>query len=150
MTQLLSCGLIVFNERGEVLIGHQTGKSYWDLPKGLIDAGELPIDCALREAYEEFGIVFPKARLTDLGRRAYYPGKDFHPFAVQSTSSEIVIEACRCTSSFAHAETGQLTIEVDAFAWGDVLKLKELLTANMHALLVDQGLLNEAITAVAS
>ena len=144
MSKLLSCGLIVFNEKGEILIGHQTGKTYWDLPKGLIDEGEAPIDCALREGFEEFGIAFPKVRLADLGQRTYYPGKDFHPFAVQSDTEETAIEACLCTSSFLHPGTRQLTLEVDAFAWANVSNLKELLTANMHALLVDRMLIREA------
>ena len=148
MPKLLSCGLIVFNERSEILIGHQTGKSYWDLPKGLIDEGEAPIDCALREAFEEFGIVFPKARLADLGQRAYYEGKDFHPFAVRSNSEETAIEACSCTSSFVHPGTGQLTLEVDRFAWSNKSNLKRLLTANMHSLLVDRMLIEEAASLV--
>jgi putative (di)nucleoside polyphosphate hydrolase len=138
------------NERGEILIGHQTGKSYWDLPKGLIDVGEAPIDCALREAHEEFGIRFAKHRLADLGRRAYYPGKDFHPFAVQSDTREVDIGACRCTSSFLHPETNCITLEVDAYAWSETSALKELLTPNMHALLIHRSLIRTAAHLVAS
>ena len=75
---LLSCGLLVINEQGELLVGHSTGSTHWDLPKGLIDPGETPIACALREAREEFGLVFGPERLVDLGRHAYYRGKDLH------------------------------------------------------------------------
>jgi putative (di)nucleoside polyphosphate hydrolase len=144
MTKLLSCGLIVFNEIGEILIGHQTGKSYWDLPKGLIEEGEAPINCALREAFEEFGISFSKDRLLDLGQRAYYEGKDLHPFAVQSNSKETEIDACRCISSFLQEETRQMVLEVDAFAWGAVADLMGLLTLNMYSLLVDRMLIRDA------
>ena len=41
---LLSCGLLVINERGELLVGHSTGSTLWDLPKGLIDPGETPLE----------------------------------------------------------------------------------------------------------
>ena len=64
----LSCGLLVLNERDELLVGHSTGSFHWDLPKGLLDEGEQPMDCALREAHEEFGLEFPTNRLVDLGR----------------------------------------------------------------------------------
>ena len=64
---LLSCGLLVINERGELLVGHSTGSPRWDLPKGLLDAGETPIECARREGQEEFGLAFAPTRLVDLG-----------------------------------------------------------------------------------
>jgi hypothetical protein len=34
----LSCGLLVINERGELLIGDSTGSFHWDLAKGLFDS----------------------------------------------------------------------------------------------------------------
>ena len=76
----LSCGLLVLNELGELLVGHSTGNRIWDLPKGLIEDGEDAVSCALREAKEEFGLVFAPDRLTDLGQHAYYKGKDLHFF----------------------------------------------------------------------
>ncbi|HRH74718.1 MAG TPA: NUDIX domain-containing protein, partial [Zoogloea sp.] len=39
----LSCGLLVINERAELLVGHSTGNEHWDLPKGLIDPGEAAV-----------------------------------------------------------------------------------------------------------
>jgi len=140
----LSCGLLVINERGELLIGHSTGSFHWDLPKGLLDDGETPVACALREGYEEFGLVFEPERLVDLGRHPYYPGKDLHLFAVRTTTAETDIEQCRCRSHFEHPKTGQTMPEVDGFAWSDDAELAIRLARSMKHLLLDQGLLTTA------
>lgn len=85
-----------------------------------------------------------------MGTAAFlYSGKDFHPFAVQSNTQEIALDACRCTSSFVHPQTGQILPEVDGFDWCEVLALKERLTPNMYALLVDRHLFREAVAMVA-
>ena len=49
-----AAGGLVFNEKGKVLMIHRLG--YWDLPKGKIDPGETPKQCAKREIKEECGI----------------------------------------------------------------------------------------------
>lgn len=142
----LSCGLLVVNERGELLVGHSTGSRHWDLPKGLIDDGEDPMTCALREAREEFGLAFDAGRLTDLGRRAYYRGKDLHLFVVRTSSDETRADQCRCTSYFQHYVTGLRVPEVDGFAWADDAQLATLLAGSMRRLLLDKGLLAHART----
>lgn len=140
----LSCGLLVINECGELLVGHSTGSRHWDLPKGLIDAGEEPMTCALREAQEEFGLVFDADRLTDLGRHAYYRGKDLHLFVVRTSSDETRADRCRCTSYFDHYVTGRRVPEVDGFAWADDAQLATMLAGSMRRLLLDKGLLAHA------
>lgn len=140
----LSCGLLVINERDELLVGHSTGSFHWDLPKGLLDEGESPMACALREAHEEFGLVFDPSRLVDLGRQSYYPGKDLHLYAVRTTSAETDIEQCRCLSVFDHPKTGQSMPEVDGFAWSDDAELSTRLAKSMKRLLLDKGLLAAA------
>ncbi|MBU6157798.1 MAG: NUDIX domain-containing protein [Bacteroidetes bacterium] len=49
-----AAGGLVENERGEQLIIYRCGK--WDLPKGKIDEGETPSQCAVREVEEETGL----------------------------------------------------------------------------------------------
>ena len=49
-----AAGGLVENDRGEVLFIYRRNK--WDLPKGKIEDGELPDECALREVKEETGI----------------------------------------------------------------------------------------------
>lgn len=141
---LLSCGLLVINERGELLVGHSTGSTHWDLPKGLIDPGETPIACALREAQEEFGLAFAPGRLVDLGRHAYYRGKDLHLFAVGTDSAATRPEACMCASFFDDERTGRRLPEIDAFAWADDEVLGLRLAASMRRLLLGKGVLAEA------
>jgi putative (di)nucleoside polyphosphate hydrolase len=140
----LSCGLLVLNEHDELLVGHSTGSFHWDLPKGLLNEGESPMACALREAYEEFGLAFTPERLVDLGRQAYYPGKDLHLFAVRTTMAETDLDRCRCRSFFAHPKTGQSMSEVDGFAWSDEQELTTRLAKSMKRLLLDEGLLARA------
>ena len=140
----LSCGLLVINERDALLVGHSTGSSHWDLPKGLIEPGERPIECALREAREEFGLEFPAGRLVDLGRHPYYRGKDLHLFAVASSTTECPPERCRCSSYFAHYRTGQSVPEIDGFTWADEEALRSMLGWSMRRLLLEKGLLRQA------
>ncbi|HLL12003.1 MAG TPA: NUDIX domain-containing protein, partial [Rubrivivax sp.] len=49
-TPLLSCGILVFNPKIELLLGHATGSARWDIPKGIAEEGESPLAAALREA----------------------------------------------------------------------------------------------------
>jgi len=137
----LSCGLLVLNEFCELLVGHSTGNAIWDLPKGLIDEGEDAMCCALREAKEEFGLEFAANRLTDLGRHAYYHGKDLHLFWVQTTTQETKLDDLRCTSLFEHHLSKQTMLEIDGYAWADEQQLRRRLGASMRRLLLDQGLL---------
>ena len=144
----LSCGLLVLNELGELLIGHSTGNSIWDLPKGLIDEGETPQNCALREAREEFGLLFTPDRMTDLGRHAYYNGKDLYLFWVQTTTQETTLDDLRCTSFFEHPVSGQTLLEIDDFAWADDSQLRRRLGKSMKRLLLDKGLLAQCKSAI--
>lgn len=143
----LSCGLVILNEHDELLVGHSTGSFHWNLPKGLLDEGESPMECAMREAHEEFGLVFAPERLVDLGRHAYYPGKDLHLFAVRTTCAETDLDQCRCSSFFAHPKTGQSMPEVDGFAWSNEIALSTRLAKSMKRLLLDEGLLKRAMSA---
>ena len=145
---LLSCGLLVINERGELLVGHSTGSPRWDLPKGLLDAGETPIECARREGQEEFGLAFAPTRLVDLGRFAYYRGKDLHLFAVAADSAAIRPQDCRCASFFDEPRSGARLPEIDAYAWADEARLGLLLGASMKRLLLGKGLLARARAAL--
>jgi 8-oxo-dGTP pyrophosphatase MutT (NUDIX family) len=54
-----SAGGVVLRDTGarrEVLVIQPVGKTYWQLPKGWIEAGEMPESAALREVREETGV----------------------------------------------------------------------------------------------
>jgi 8-oxo-dGTP diphosphatase len=55
----------VFDGEGRVLLVHHTyGRYNWEIPGGLVEAGESPNDGALRELVEETGLVGSLVRLT--------------------------------------------------------------------------------------
>ena len=51
---VVAAGGLVTNATNELLVMKRLG--WWDLPKGKMDAGETPAQCALREVEEECGI----------------------------------------------------------------------------------------------
>lgn len=117
MSKSLSAGVVIFNERGDILLCHATETHHWDIPKGMGDPGERASDTALRELREETSIVMPVARLTDLGIFAYRRDKVLHLFAMRAAPGEIVPEDCHCVSLFPSRRTGLDIPEMDDFAW---------------------------------
>ena len=117
MPQALSCGIVLVNRRGELFACHATGTPRWDLPKGLAEPGEAPRAAAVREAWEEAGLVVPATALADLGAHAYLSTKRLHLFALRVADDGIDLSRCRCRSFFDHHRTGRPTPEADAWAW---------------------------------
>lgn len=113
----VSCGVLVFNERRELFVAHVTGQDWWDIPKGLLDAGEEPLCAAIREAREEAGLELQAAALKDLGRLPYLPQKDLHLFVTTWPYPTLDLAFCHCSSFFECKKTGQDRPEVDAYKW---------------------------------
>lgn len=111
---LLSCGTIVLDHEGELLLGHASGSPRWDIPKGVSEAGESPLETARRETAEETGLALAPEGLLDLGRQPYLRHKDLHLFAV--LIERIDPQRCRCATLFRDAH-GRLRPEFDAHAW---------------------------------
>ena len=80
MPRRTSCGVIV-TDGAVLLLGHTTGSTRWDIPKGLAEPGEDFRAAALRELWEETGLVAAPAALRDLGVHSYLAGKDLALFA---------------------------------------------------------------------
>jgi 8-oxo-dGTP pyrophosphatase MutT (NUDIX family) len=127
-----SCGILVFDDQAELLLCHATGTARWDIPKGLNDEGESPMQTAIREAAEETGLAFEPADLLDLGHHAYRPGKDLHLYAAMIDRIDPV--RCICTSRFVDAY-GRTRPEMDAFAWVPFGELPARCAKNMSKLL---------------
>jgi 8-oxo-dGTP pyrophosphatase MutT (NUDIX family) len=117
MIKSVSAGIVIFNEKGEVLLCHATETRHWDVPKGMGDPGESRRDTALRETREETGLVFDPHRLDDLGEFDYRPDKALHLFALRTAAGEIDIRACICTSLFPSRRNRVMIPEMDDFAW---------------------------------
>ena len=93
----LSAGVLVWERGGEslcVLLAHMGGPFWahkdegaWTIPKGMVDAGEAPLEAAWREFEEETGIALPRSEslYEDLGT-APGPGnrKTLHMFALEA------------------------------------------------------------------
>lgn len=77
------CGVIVLNEKNEVLLGLRADSKKWGLPGGKIELNESAIDGAFREMFEETGLVAKSLKFIEEvdGLRLfdnYTPKKDFN------------------------------------------------------------------------
>lgn len=61
--RLSSVAVILETEDGSALAVKATYKPYWTFPGGVIDAGETPIEAAVREVKEELGLTIQKQDL---------------------------------------------------------------------------------------
>jgi putative (di)nucleoside polyphosphate hydrolase len=121
-----SCGTLVVNRRGELLLCHVTGTANWDIPKGLQDTGESPLEAARREMQEETGLVFEEALFENIGCFDYRPDKRLHLFKVCAPIDFDSLGHLICTSHFPHHSTGKPTPEVDGFCWASRNEIKTL------------------------
>lgn len=116
-TRIISCGIVLLDSDGRVLLAHATDTSHWDIPKGHGEAGEAPEVTALREMVEETGIVLGADRLKDLGLFVYRRDKDLHLFGARARAGELDLTHCTCTSFFPRRSDGVMIPEMDAYRW---------------------------------
>ncbi|UTY60060.1 NUDIX hydrolase [Massilia sp. erpn] len=113
----LSCGTLIVNAAGELLLCHVTGTANWDIPKGLRDPGETPLQAARRELREEAGLELDDALFRDLGEFDYRRDKRLHLFHVAAGDGLCQLDQLHCSSFFPHHRTGEATPECDGFRW---------------------------------
>lgn len=133
-------GIVVFNRNGKVFAGRRKPKSHeqveqaWQLPQGGIDAGEEPLNAAIRELFEETSIqavsllaAAPDWIYYDLPDQALgvslkgkYRGQKQKWFAYlyEGDESEIDVE---------HPGGGAHPSEFDAWRWEDLSTLPDLI-----------------------
>ena len=61
----LNVGLIIANNKGELLLCKRKGMNSWQFPQGGIDFGEDSLKAAKRELFEEVGIKSNSVKLID-------------------------------------------------------------------------------------
>ena len=132
----VSCGTLVVNQRGELLLGHATNTSHWDIPKGLQDEGESALQTAQRELREETGLEFDPGLFEDLGLYDYRRDKRLHLFRVQAPDTLCDLHNLSCSSHFPHHRTGQPVPEMDRFCWASRDKISQLCAPRMAAQLL--------------
>lgn len=82
---LTGAGVILVNNRNEILLGKRTDNGYWAYPAGSMELGESFEECARRETQEESGLLCGRLELLMLrsGKDTYYeyPNQDKVYFA---------------------------------------------------------------------
>lgn len=112
-----SCGTLVINKKGDVLLCHVTGTNHWDIPKGMQDAGESAFEAAKRELWEETGLEFDEVLFEEVGCFDYRKDKKLHLYKVRAAEDFDSLGHLICTSHFPHHVTGKPTPEMDGFCW---------------------------------
>jgi 8-oxo-dGTP pyrophosphatase MutT (NUDIX family) len=131
----MSCGILLLNEDGEVLLAHATGTTHWDLPKGHAEEGETARVAAVRETREETGLELDPDELIDLGRfDDYRPEKALHLFAAHRRRDEVRLDKCTCITQFQHRTTGAILPETDAYMWVKPTQIEDYCCRSLHRL----------------
>ena len=137
MPRLLSCGVIVRRQPGELLLCHATGRNYWDIPKGVRDDGETTVAAALRELREEAGIELDESQVRDAGVHKYLPHKDLHLFVLDPPEPSLSVDACYCSTHYTPRYGSRQIPEVDAYRWTARSEVPELCGKNMTRVLME-------------
>ena len=76
----VGCGVLIENEKGEVLLQRRSDTGEWCVPGGALELGETYIEAATRELSEEVGIKVSGLKLFGLysgaDREIHYPNGD--------------------------------------------------------------------------
>ncbi|MGW5261040.1 NUDIX domain-containing protein [Microbispora sp. NPDC004025] len=59
----VGAGALLRDNEGRVLLVHPVYKDGWEIPGGIVEAGESPVSAVLRELQEELGIAPPVVQL---------------------------------------------------------------------------------------
>lgn len=98
-------GVAVLPERGGRLglirvYRHPLGSYGWEVPRGFVDAGEDPVDAALRELAEEAGLTASRSSVHPLGVVAPEPG------VIAARVRLFLVQSCRIDPRRAERELG--------------------------------------------
>lgn len=131
MTMPTSCGTLVVNRHGHILLCHVTGQNHWDIPKGLRDPGESTLQAAMRELREETGLEFSETLFEEIGCFDYQKAKRLHLYKVRAPHDLDSLGHLICTSHFPHHVTGKPTPEMDGFCWASREDVRTLCAPRM-------------------
>ncbi|MFF9851746.1 NUDIX hydrolase [Streptomyces litmocidini] len=70
---------VVLDDRGRVLLGKRADNGFWSVIGGIVDPGEQPADCAVREVFEETAVRCVPERIVlveTLRKPVVYPNGD--------------------------------------------------------------------------
>jgi len=98
----VTAAVVIINKNGDILGCHGTNKpkdSGFDFPKGLVEDNESDISGALRELYEETGLVLHETDLIDCGVHPHNKEKDIHIFLYRTDTMPDITKLV-CNSFF--------------------------------------------------
>jgi 8-oxo-dGTP pyrophosphatase MutT (NUDIX family) len=133
----VSCGTLIVNPYGEILLCHVTGyHQLWDLPKGCKEPHETPLEAAKRELQEETSLVLDDCPFEDLGEFHYKTDKWLHLYKVPVPLTRINVEELTCISHFRHYRTGLMCPEMDGYRWAGREDVAQLCGPDLAKLLL--------------
>lgn len=115
----LSSGIIIVNEFCEILMGRTQGTNpaQYDIFKGLHEPDESVLETAIRECYEESGLIIKKDSVIDLGQQPYNSSKDLHIFITYSPENLIDLKTLKCISTYYSMYRKQWYPEISGYRW---------------------------------
>lgn len=126
-----SCGVLLINPCKQILLGHVSDKTHWDLPKGRQRIGESTLETAQRELKEETGLEFQTTAFRDVGCFDYRPDKRLHLYKIEVPEGAIRLEALCCTSFFPRPMDREPILALDKFRWCTRAELPKLCLPRM-------------------
>jgi 8-oxo-dGTP pyrophosphatase MutT (NUDIX family) len=91
---MAAASISVFDSNGRLLLGKDAETGLWTLPGGAIDPNENPADAAVRECFEETGLLVKPARIVGVfGGREFliqYPNGDVTYYTTVAFEASVV------------------------------------------------------------
>ncbi|MDH6579447.1 NUDIX domain-containing protein [Kitasatospora sp. MAP5-34] len=110
---------VVLDEQGRLLLGRRVDTGRWAMIGGILDPGEEPADCAVRECFEETGVLVEPEELTSVtvSPMLEYPNGD------QARYLDLTFR-CRLVSGEARVNDDE-SLEVGWFALDELPELDD-------------------------
>lgn len=136
---MAGAGVIIINDKNEILLGKRTDNGYWDYPAGSMELGESFEECARREVFEETGLTCGKLEyfMEISGEESFYeyPNGDQVYLAV-------IIYICRDFSGEMKVQEDEVDIQnffpIDQLPKTPPLKIKTRIFENIKAYLKNE------------
>ncbi|MFJ3499194.1 MULTISPECIES: NUDIX hydrolase [unclassified Streptomyces] len=125
--------VVVFDDRGRVLLGRRSDNGRWAIIGGIVEPGEQPADCAVREVYEETAVRCEVERIViveTLSKPVVYPNGD------QCQFMDVTFR-CRAVGGEARVNDEEST-EVGWFDVHDLPEMKRFSLMRIEKALADE------------